>query len=310
MTLNWTMPKRNTDRLLLKDKVKVRVCRRLDAGPCDDAGVSLLLAPGAVGSTNDTLSPALASGTPRALSYFVELKNRNGRSAGLSNPAIVLAGEAPADVEGLSATVEKAGVVLHWKADHEDAAIRLRRTLLTPPPAKQKEGLMTAPAEPLEQNLLVDQAGQGGALDKTVHFGQIYEYRAQRVARLTVDGKTLELAGAETAPIRVEVRDIFPPAVPAGLAAVATLGGNGVETAIDLSWQPDTEPDLAGYVVYRREGNEPWRRLSPASLVVGPSYHDPNVTPGHTYHYAVSAVDQGGHESARSAQAQETVPTS
>jgi hypothetical protein len=32
------------------------------------------------------------------------------------------------------------------------------------------------------------------------------------------------------------------------------------------------------------------------------------VQPGHTYMYAVSAVDQQGHESARSAEAEETVP--
>jgi hypothetical protein len=32
------------------------------------------------------------------------------------------------------------------------------------------------------------------------------------------------------------------------------------------------------------------------------------VQPGHTYFYAVSAIDQEGHQSARSAEAQETVP--
>jgi fibronectin type 3 domain-containing protein len=42
--------------------------------------------------------------------------------------------------------------------------------------------------------------------------------------------------------------------------------------------------------------------------VVGPAFHDAQVAPGHTYTYAVSAVDQGGHESARSAEARETVP--
>jgi fibronectin type 3 domain-containing protein len=42
--------------------------------------------------------------------------------------------------------------------------------------------------------------------------------------------------------------------------------------------------------------------------VVGPGYHDANVEPGHTYEYAVSAIDQDGHESVRSAGAQETVP--
>ena len=42
--------------------------------------------------------------------------------------------------------------------------------------------------------------------------------------------------------------------------------------------------------------------------MVAPAFHDTHVLPGHTYIYAVSAVDQGGHESGRSADAQETVP--
>jgi len=112
--------------------------------------------------------------------------------------------------------------------------------------------------------------------------------------------------------VRVEVLDIFPPAVPTGLAAVSTAGENGAEPgaqpAIDLSWQPDTEADLAGYIVYRRAGDGEWQRISPVQPVVGPGFHDAQVQAGHTYHYAVSAVDQGRHESARSAEAQETVP--
>jgi fibronectin type 3 domain-containing protein len=96
--------------------------------------------------------------------------------------------------------------------------------------------------------------------------------------------------------------------VPTGLAAVASLGANGGETAIDLSWQPDTEADVAGYVVYRREGDGEWERISPAEPVVGPAFRDTHVQQGHTYRYAVSAVDQGGHESARSEEARESVP--
>jgi fibronectin type 3 domain-containing protein len=125
---------------------------------------------------------------------------------------------------------------------------------------------------------------------------------------VTVDGKTLELAGELSASVRVEANDVFPPTVPTGLAAVASLGGNGGETAVDLSWQPDTEADVAGYAVYRRESGAAWQRISPAEPVVGPAFHDAHVEPGHTYRYAVSAIDKGGHESARSEEAEESVP--
>jgi hypothetical protein len=312
VSLKWTMPRRNTDKLLLKASVTVRVCRREAAGACAPAG-DLTLAPGVAGSFVETLPSPLAAGTPRALTYFVELKNRNGRSAGLSNDASVLAGEAPSPITGLTAEVRKEGVVLQWKADPRNDPVRLHRKLLTPPAAKAHQGPLAPPPEPVEQNLLVEpeaRNGESGALDKSIGFGQTYEYRAQRVARVTADGGTLELAGELSAPVRVEARDVFPPTVPTGLAAVATAADatTGTGASIDLSWQPDTESDLAGYEVYRREDLTPWRRISGARPVVGPGFRDTQVQAGHTYRYAVSAVSQSGNESGRSDEAQETVP--
>jgi hypothetical protein len=316
VSLAWTMPKKNTDKLLLKANVLVLVCRRDGAaGSCAPAG-NLVLTPGAEGAFSETLPPALAAGSPHALTYFVELRNRNGRSAGLSNAAVVLAGEAPAAVAGLETEVRREGVVLRWApATGEQApiAIRLHRKLLTPPTTKAPQGPLAPPPEPAEQNLLVEAGAATGrtpnrALDKDIRFGETYEYRAQRVARITVDNQTLELDGPLSAPVRVEAADVFPPAVPTGLAAVATAGANGSEPAIDLSWQPGVEADLAGYIVYRREGVADWQRISPPQPVVGPAFHDAHVQPGHTYSYAVSAIDQGGHQSARSAEAQESVP--
>jgi hypothetical protein len=324
VTLHWTMPKKNTDKLLLKGSVPVYVCRSTGGaagGNCVAAGAALTFAPGTVGTFTETLPAELAAGAPRPLSYFVELRNGNGRSAGVSNAAVVLAGEAPAPVANLSAEVRKQGVVLRWTplegTGQESSAIRLHRKLLNPPPAKPKQdqqGLLAPAPEPVEQNLLVDscapEAGKGScvALDNNIRFGQVYEYRAQRVARVTVEGKTLELAGELSAPVRVEARDIFPPAVPTGLAAVATTGENGAGNAIDLSWQPVTDADLAGYVVYRREGDGGWQRISPAGPLVAPAFHDAQVQPGHSYRYAVSSIDQGGNESARSEETEEPVP--
>lgn len=310
VTLSWTTPQKNTDKLTMKADVSVWICRKEASGACQDAGGgNLLFAPGSAGAFAQTLPQALASGSPRALTYFVELKNRNGKSAGMSNAAAVVAGAAPAPLTGLSAQVSKAGVVLHWTANDEQAAVRLRRRLLTPPAKPQKEGPLAPAAEPLELNLLVEAgAEEAKALDKDVRFGETYEYRAQRVSFVTANGKKLELDGALSQPVQVEVRDVFPPAVPQALVAVAIAGVDGAEPAIDLSWQPDIEADIAGYIVYRREGDDAWKRISPTEPVVGPAWHDAQVVPGHTYHYTVSAVDEGGHESARSAEATETVP--
>jgi hypothetical protein len=324
------MPKRNTEKMLLKESFPVRICRKEATGTCVLVPSNLMLAPGAEGVSTDTLPSAQAAGPPRALSYFVELNNHRGRSAGLSNAAQVLAGEAPAAVVGLSAQVRKDGVVLRWTPDNpatqqtSSTVIRLHRKLLTPPAEgkpKAQPGLLAPAPEPLEQTLLIDssaqasstEAGKSGqaadrALDKEIRFGQVYEYRAQRVARVTVGDRMLELAGPLSDPVRVETTDVFPPAVPTGLAAVATAANATTGPSIDLSWQPVTDADLAGYAVYRREPGAAWQQISPAAPVVGPAFHDPSVLAGHTYSYAVSAIDQGGHASARSAETEETVP--
>jgi len=265
----------------------------------------------------EALPASLTAGNPRQLLYLVELRNKSGRSAGHSNPAIVPAGAVPPPISQLTAEVRTNGVVLHWSGDEPLTAVRLHRRLLTAPAAKKKDDskIMPTPSEPVLQNLLIDPptsaAHEGNqALDSSVHFGQTYEYTAQRIQPVTLDGKPLELAGQLSAPIRVEVIDTFPPAVPTGLAAVLVPE----EKTIDLSWQPDTEEDLAGYIVYRAGETENsnaaanWTRISGPQPIPSPAFRDTHIEPGHTWRYAVSAIDLTGHESRRSIEAQESVP--
>lgn len=326
VSLTWTMPKRDTSKVALKPNVAVavRICRTEGAAnnSCATAG-NMAFAPAGSASFTETLPNALATGPPRPLRYFVELTNRKGRSAGLSNAAVVLAGHAPSPIAGLSATVRKDGIVLHWipgPAEPYPTQVRLHRTLLTPAAAKPAPGPLAAPTEPLQQDLLVP-AGtlHGVALDKDIRFGETYAYSAQRIARVTVDGKAMEIDGPLSPPVRIAAENNFPPAVPTGLAAVATpaqigAGPSGAGPSIDLNWQPVTDPNLAGYIVYRSQPNidgqqpTPWKRISGPQPVVGPGFHDANVEPGHTYQYGVSAIGQNGQESARSASAQESVP--
>lgn len=323
VALTWTMPKKNTDKLLIKGNIPAHICRKESLGACVPVPANLSFAPQAKATFFETLPPALATGAPRPLTYLVELLSPHGRSAGPSNAAHVLAGEAPGPVAGLSAQLRKDGVILHWVADQaasQTTVIRLHRKLLTSAPSAEsagkqssQQGILAPPKEPIDQTLLVDSPAQHDrAIDKTIRFSQTYEYCAQRVARVNVDGQTVELAGPLSTPIRVEAIDTFPPAVPTGLAAVATAADSATSASpspsIDLSWLPIAEADLAGYAVYRREGDSAWQRISPAQPVVGPGFHDPQVQPGHTYRYAVTAIDQLGHESARSPDAEETVP--
>ena len=85
--------------------------------------------------------------------------------------------------------------------------------------------------------------------------------------------------------------DTFPPAVPSCLAPSA------VANSIELVWDRNTEPDLAGYRIYRALAGGAFEKLADVSQI--PSYSDRKVEHGKTYRYAVSAVDQTGNESAQ-----------
>lgn len=308
ITLGWTMPRRNTDQMLLKAALPVRVCL-IDSHElkCVPSG-AVTANPAAATSFQLQLPADLAQGTPRPVGYYVEVLNAKGRSAGPSNVAHVAAGQAPPPVVGLAAEPSKNGVLLHWNPAGADATpVRLERHLLSTPAPPDKNDPLAPPAEPVELHLLVSSQPEAGrALDRSVRLNETYQFRAQRVARVKIGDETLELASAYSDPVRIQVKDIFPPDAPTGLAAVAAAPETG--PAIDLNWQPNTEADLVGYIVYRREAQGEWARLSPAEPLTGPAFHDARALPGHTYQYAVTAINQGGHQSPRSAMAEETVP--
>jgi fibronectin type 3 domain-containing protein len=98
---------------------------------------------------------------------------------------------------------------------------------------------------------------------------------------------------------------VFPPAVPSGVQAV--FSGPGQKLFIDLVWAPVADLDLDGYNVYRREEEMVAVKVNSA-LAKTPAYRDESVVSGKRYFYSVSAVDGRGNESARSEEAEESVP--
>ncbi|HEX5233992.1 MAG TPA: fibronectin type III domain-containing protein [Silvibacterium sp.] len=295
--LRWTMPKHSTDKLPLSGDQKVQVCRNLAQSTCMPAG-DLLLAPGADGEYSDRLPAALTAGPPSALFYTVMLQNRSGRSAGPSNIAVTAAGAAPPQIAVLHAQAMTDGVVLIWPAQGQSDTIRIHRALV------EKSGAGKS-SLPLEQTLEFSGKEHGWVLDPDAALDHTYTYTVQRVAKAILEGKSVELDSAFSDSVSIDARDVFPPAVPSGLETVADPQAR----AIDLSWQPDTEADLAGYTVYRREAgsNATPQRISPPSQPE-PSFRDTNVVPGHTYEYSVSAIDHDGNESSRSTEVEETLP--
>jgi fibronectin type 3 domain-containing protein len=111
--------------------------------------------------------------------------------------------------------------------------------------------------------------------------------------------------GENTPEVKVFANDVFPPAVPTGLQAV--FSGPGQAPFVDVIWKPDTESDLAGYDIYRREEDGSVRKLN-SELIQVPAFRDTEIVPGRIYSYSVTAVDTHGNESARSEEAAERVP--
>jgi len=325
--LHWTTPTRTTDKLLIAGPITAVVCRDTPAvalnsaqpapkAPCTEVERQPVT-PGATDAT-DALPAALTAGPARLLAYRVELLNATGHTAGPSPIVYAVAGIAPDPVANLRAEPTRAGALLRWlpQAVAGDTVELTRTTEQAPAPktSAPKAGLPTGiPGTQKERAVTKFVAGAtdaGGTLDRSARIGYTYTYTAQRVRTISLANQSLELRSAPTEPATVAVRDAFPPEVPAGLVAVPGFSG---ETAtqrptIDLSWEPDIEPRIAGYRVYRREGDSgAWQPLTP-NLVPAAAYRDATVVAGHTYTYRVTAVSSAGNESAPSPEATETAP--
>jgi len=310
--LSWTMPGDTTDSLALDGQRKVTVCRRVGDGVCVQVQ-SFPEMPKAKIAIEDVLPPAIVKGSPELLSYEVEVINAAGRSAGVSNPAYTASGAAPDPVSGLQAAVTRQGVVLHWEQTSDTGAeILLRRERLqVASVAKKSAGPMNplaSQSEPDVQMLHV-RADAGGTLDASAVFGEQYAYTVQRVKRLVLVGQSVELRSEPGAVVNVDVRDVFPPQAPQGLAAAEPMRAADGGLAVDLSWEANAEPDLAGYFVYRRDTSaEATAARVNAQMLPAPAFHDTAIVAGHTYEYSVTALDKSGNESKHSEAITEAVP--
>ena len=313
--LEWTLPRRNTDRTAAKHMVSVRICRHdgtalmsacsqvaLATVPPMQQAIKLkkneLPAPIHMHYT-DTLPAELGESQPDGVvTYAVEVMNQNDRSAGLSNQVMVpVAPTIPVPSE-LSAEVNAQGVLLSWTAPAPPPA---------PPGLSFAYRILRKPYGAPAYVVLgdVEPSASGTYLDKTFAWQTKYQYRITSVTDINVRGTSTAVEGADSKPVEVFTRDIYPPAQPVGLQAV--FSSVGQKPFIDLTWAPNMENDLAGYNLFRRVEGGQFQKLN-QQLIQTSSYRDDKVEAGKTYIYAVSAVDARGNESPRSTEASEAVP--
>lgn len=346
--LRWTTPERTTDHIDIKGPMTAEVCRMSVSSaqppPVCSSVARLPVRPG-VTQSSESLPPVLTVDPPTLLAYRVQIFNAHGRSAGSSPEVFVASGAAPPPVDQFRATAALDGAVIEWEKKDTAAVVELDRlpvaadgTVVEPvlpkttskpsskSPIKKQAGtskkhapastpklLQTAPPAPTEVKLRTPRqlADTGGTVDRTARMGESYRYTAQRVRSVTLEGHTIELRSFASAQVTVVMRNTFPPHAPTGLEAVPG-GATAADRSIDLSWTPNTDRDLAGYIVYRQEIDAKGvaagtaTRLNPTP-VAGPAYRDQTAIAGHRYAYFVTAVDTAGNESTPSETVQESL---
>lgn len=252
----------------------------------------------------DTLPANLEQENPDTFAiYALDEQNTHGKSAGLSNQVEIPLAPTLPPPDHIEVQVTPDGPILSWNApslpaqsDKLQFLYRIYRRATAPP---QKNEMIVG-------ELPSSGESQLSFLDHSFEWQQTYVYRVTPVTQFKGPlGQNVQVEGDDSAPATVEVRDIFPPAVPTGVQAVSS--GAGQKPFIDLTWAPNLESDLAGYNVFRHEkGTEPAKINK--ELAKSPAYRDENVTPGHTYFYSISAVDLRGNESGRSVETSEKIP--
>jgi hypothetical protein len=90
--------------------------------------------------------------------------------------------------------------------------------------------------------------------------------------------------------VNVVITEPDPPAKPTTLVKGSD--------SIQLIWTPNTEPNIAGYIVYRRESsNDQWIPVGIITDHDTSSYTDEGLEPDTKYYYVVTAVNDEGYES-------------
>ena len=311
VTLTWSVPIRTTDRQSVRSLGNTNICRSADPEmttcgtpihtiPSAQIPVPTSQAPKPVVFANELPFSMQQNNPMAAVTYAVEVLNRERRGAGISNRVYVSAVPTLPPPSDFATQLNGDGVELTWTSAGETAStpdITHRYRIL-----RREEG---SSKDVVTGEIAFGSPGAMRLLDSSFEWEKTYSYRLTCVTIVAGTPPEIQIEGEDTHPVRVVAHDIFPPAVPSGLQAV--YSGEGQKPFIDLIWAPVTNADLAGYNVYRREGDGSRTKLN-SELVKTPSYRDMAVASEKTYTYSVSSVDVRGNESAVSDEASEHVP--
>jgi hypothetical protein len=318
--LTFTIPSRSTAGERLTEPPAIEILRgtlRSNGAPDQKSFQPVYTIPGALAGAyladghihfTDPIDPAVAQAHPGAvLVYRVRTRASKKRASGDSNTVAVAVYPVAERISPLETRVTQDAIVLSWAAPQRTSggepltgataisSYHIYRGELDPSSA-QAATKNLADAKWVAPLRLLAPSATNEYRDTQFEFGKTYAYAVRSV--IAEGGRALE--SADSAPGVVTPRDIFPPAAPTGLAA-AVLSAVGAAAFVDLSWNISSEPDLAGYRVYRSDEQGASHQLLTPQLLLSPAHRDMSVQAGHRYSYTVTAVDRSGNESALSA---------
>jgi hypothetical protein len=315
--LTFTLPGRSMDREALAEHPTIEIYRAaLPPGTSPDKKTEWRLAytipseqvdaylKGGRIEFSDPLTPdGIARAAGSSLAYKVRSRAAKTRASQDSNVVMARVYPAPEAPRDVRVNVTEPAVIVSWG----EAALPAEAST---PTYRVYRGIQEAAQDNSSQpklKLPLELAGSSTSTefrDTHFEFGTPYIYTVRSVAQYGADF----VESADSAPVAVTPRDIFPPAAPGNLEITIIPATNQASAYIELSWAISPEGDLAGYSVYRSDSEDaPGERIS-AEILPSPTFRDISVLPGRRYYYRVSALDRAGNESPKSFVVQADVP--
>ena len=234
----------------------------------------------------DTPQFHTSDGRPERLTYAVVTEGTSA-TGDLSNLASIVPLDVPVPPAALTATTKPEGVILTWTEPKTAIAPNAKPNVsgydVYRLPKDETVGELTKPINP-------------SPVSKTTYtdvppYGTYTYY----VAAVAAPGTESDLSS----PVTVTFKDLMPPPAPKNVSVLTET------KAVRLVWDPVDAPDLAGYMVWRKEGVGQGDQIKEIPTIV-PLFEKPIATSyyvdakadiGIAYKYAVTAVDKSGNQS-------------
>jgi len=256
----------------------------------------------------DPLAPenlGRADGAPMA--YMVRTRAARARASDNSNIFTLRIFPPPAPPGGVTTEVMESAIALRWieAGPPAGAAFGGYRVYRGRMEFGQENIPLNIPQAKLKSpQELAGVSASADFHDSHIDFGETYLYTVRSVALFGQDS----VESADSAPVMITPRDIFPPAAPHALELAVMPATPQGPAYVELSWEISAEPDLAGYRVYRSDLEESSGERLNEELLPSPAFRDISVVAGKRYFYRVSAVDRAGNESSMSSAVPAEVP--